>query len=38
MNIFPLNIKNLNYMSKGKKILKDINFITEEKGNYYCWK
>ena len=31
MNIFPLNIKNLNYMSKGKKILKDINFITEEK-------
>ena len=31
MNIFPLNIKNLNYMSKDKKILKDINFITEEK-------
>ena len=31
MKIFPLNIKNLNYMSKGKKILKDINFITEEK-------
>ena len=24
MNIFPLNIKNLNYMSKDKKILKDI--------------
>ena len=31
MNIFPLNIKNLNYMSKDKKILKDINLVTEEK-------
>ena len=31
MNIFPLNIKNLNYMSKDKKILKDINLITSEK-------
>ncbi len=31
MNIFPLNIKNLNYMSKGKKILKDINLISVEK-------
>ena len=31
MNIFPLNIKNLNYMSKDKKILRDINLITSEK-------
>ena len=31
MNIFPLNIKNLNYISKDKKILKDINLITSEK-------
>ena len=31
MNIFPLNIKNLNYKSKDKKILKDINLVTEEK-------
>ena len=31
MNIFPLNIKNLNYMSRDKKILKDINLITSEK-------
>ena len=31
MNIFPLNIKNLNYMSKDKKILKDINLNTSEK-------
>ena len=31
MNIFPLNIKNLNYMSKDKKILKDINLITKKK-------
>ena len=31
MNIFPLNIKNLNYMSGDKKILKDINLITSEK-------
>ena len=31
MNIFPLNIKNLNYKSKDKKILKNINLITSEK-------
>ena len=31
MNIFPLNIKNLNYFSKDKKILKDINLMTSEK-------
>ena len=31
MNIFPLNIKNLNYESKDIKILKDINLITSEK-------